>query len=467
MTSLEQPYGIRDERASHEASRPSSHLAWRNLIADLSLLATFAAVLVLFLVSPVTLEANGIQYIVSTGGIMAKLHPATFIVIAALSLRILAARRPIQSGWHLLTKDVGVVLLLMAITIALAFSIGGSSTPLTPLIDTFLLPILFFILLRDLDANLMKWLAIALLVILSANAAMAIYEFLRGVHLVHIEAAPGTSYDPTRGDTVFDWRSALSDDWRATALFGHPLSNGVITGCAILCLVAPGSHWLPKIARLIIPVALLASMFAFGARTALVLSIVFSAGLYLQGSAEALGRGSRLRPRDIAFGLLAVGLAIGLLAILLHTGFFDKTLDRFSRDEGSATTRVTMFSLFDPLTWGAIILGPDQDAVETLQRMYGLEFGIESSWVGLVLTYGLVVTSVIMLALAAFSWSVVKTCGRGAALVLLFYMILVSVSASLSGKTITLAMAVVLVLVFLRKDERRRPFWSKTHVSLV
>ena len=470
MTNVGQTYvddAARREHARLVPRRRASRSLWRTLCADVSIVATFVAVLVLFAVSPVTLEAFGIQYIVSTGGVLAKLHPATFIACAALAARILAARHPVQCGWHLFTNDTGVVLLLMVILISLAFGIGASATPLTPVIDTFLLPIVFFILLRDLDAEILKWLAVLLLAILCANAAIAIYEFLRGVHIVHIEAAPGTSYDPTRGDTVFDWRSALAEDWRATALFGHPLSNGVITGCAILCLVAPGSHWLPRVVRLVMPVVLLASMFSFGARTALVLSVVFGAVLVLQGAVEALGRGSRLKPRDIAFGLLVVALAIAALAVLLQTGFFDKTLERFTQDEGSASTRVTMFSLFEPLTWQAIFLGPDQDLVETLQRMYGLEFGIESSWVGLVLTYGVVVTSMIMIALAAFSWSVIKTCGRGATLVLLSYMILVSVSASLSGKTITLAMAVILALVFLRKDERRRPLWPTTRVSLV
>ncbi len=439
----------------------------RALLADLALIGTFAAVLTLFAISPVTLEAHGIGYVDAGGGLFSKLHPATFVAVAALACRILAAPAPIRTGFRLLTNDGGVVLLLVAVMAALAFIVVGSKTPFTPLIDTFVLPIVVFILLRDLDERLKTWLAYLLAAILFANALIAMLEFLRGFHLVHIEAPPGTSFDPTRGDKTFDWRTALSEDWRATAIFGHPLSNGVITGCAILCLAAPGSSWLPLVLRATLTLLLLASMFAFGARAALVLSIVFSAWLCVQQIAEAIQAGGRFTPRGVAFGLVAIGLLIGATAIILQTGFFDKTLDRFSQDAGSASTRVTMFSLFDPLPSTSILLGPDKDVVATLQRMYGLEFGIESSWIGLILVYGGIVSAMIMLALIAFSHSLVKACGRGTILMLLFYFILVSASASLSGKTITFAMAIVLALVFLRKDERRRPLWPAARVSLV
>ena len=439
----------------------------RSMLADAALLGTFAAVLALFLISPVTLEAHGIGYVDAGGGLLSKLHPATFIASVALACRILAAPAPARAGLRLFTSEGGVVLLLVAVGAALVFAVVAAKTPFTPLIDTFVLPIIVFILLRDLDERWMTRLAFLVAAILFANAALAMLEFLRGFHLVHIEPPPDTSFDPTRGDKTFDWRTALSEDWRATAIFGHPLSNGVITGCAILCLAAPGSSWLPLLLRAALTLLMLASMFAFGARAALVLSVCFATWLSVQQLAEAIVANRRFTPRGIAYALVATGLAVGVAAVVMQTGFFDKTLARFSQDAGSASTRVTMFSLFGPLTATDILLGPDKNVVATLQRMYGLEFGIESSWIGLILVYGVIISAIIMLALLAFSSSLVKRCGRGTMLVLAFYFILVSASASLSGKTITFAMTVVLILVFLRKDERRRPLWPAARVSLV
>ena len=285
-------------------------------------------------------------------------------------------------------------------------------------------------------------------------------EFLSHRHFVTLDIADGVSSDPTRGDVVFDWRAELMQDWRATALLGHPLVNGLIVGSFIMCLAAPGARWLPVVVRVAILALQVAAMFAFGARTSLVLSIGFASCLALWQAGEALGRGARFDPRAIATTILLVGVLVLGVAVLSETGFFDRTIERFASDAGSAQTRFTMFELFGPIPWSDLLLAPNQDVIATWQRLYGLEFGIESSWVGLALNYGLIVTTILILGLLAFSATVVRTCGRGTTLVLAFYFISVSGSASMSGKTTTFAMVVVLALVFLRRDERARPLRS-------
>ena len=111
-----------------------------------------------------------------------------------------------------------------------------------------------------------------------------------------------------------------------------------------------------------------------------------------------------------------------------------------------------MFSLFGPISYHDLFLHPDKDLVATLQRVYGLEFGIESSWLGMALTYGIIVTAIVTAGILAFLRSVLRACRQGALIVSLFYLALVSVSASLSGKTTTFAMVVALIVLFLRKD---------------
>lgn len=431
-------------------------LAGRALMADLAVIATVVAVVGLFTVSPIMLESFGIAYITSGGGLLAKVYPSTLLAVGALGLRCLAARHPLRVLRRLMTDDAGVVLLLASVAVAGVFGAIVSKTPVSPLIDTFVLPVLFLLLLRDLEPGVLRWLALLLALILCVNAAMGLVEMLRGVHYLPPSIMEGVSSDPMRGDQVFDWRAGVANDWRATALLGHPLVNGLIGGGFIICLASPGTQWIPLSVRA--PLLLLqgAAMFAFGARAALVLCIVFAGWQALRQALAALRRGARLEPRAVAFGLVGLGLAIAATAILFQIGFFDRTVERFSNDAGSASTRLTMFDLFQPLSWTDIVLGPDKDLVATGQRINGLEFGIESSWLGLILTYGLVVTAIIVAGLAAFSVSVIQACGRGALTVLSFYFILTSVAASLSGKTTSLAMCVIVALVFLRRDERQR-----------
>ncbi len=428
----------------------------RRMFADLALLATVACVVALFGVSTLLLDKLGIPYTTSGGGVLAKVHPATFAALAALGCRCLASGHPARTGWRLLTRDRRLVVTIAAVTVAGTFATLVSRQPVSPLVDTFVLPLIVFVLLRDLDGAVLRALALVALAILLANAVIAMLEFTHGFHLVALDVPTGVTDDPTRGDAVFDWRAELADDWRATALLGHPLVNGLVVGVLITCLSAPASAWLPEVVAAPVLLIEAASMFTFGARLSLVLSAAF-AGWLLLGRVVAAARGAGIDRRRLALGLTVAGVAAIALAVLGGAGYLDHTIERFTHDAGSASTRLTMFDLFQPLSWGAIVLGPDPDVVATWQRIDGLEFGIESSWVGLVLSYGLIVATMLAIGLVAFARSVMDACGRGVGPVILFTLAAISVTASVSGKTTTVAMVVALALLFLRRDGVRRP----------
>ena len=444
---------------SLDAGRPRvSSLDARAMVAWLALAATFVSVIALFAVSPMLLESRGISYIDSGGGILAKFHPATPLALTALLLRCLASPRPARLAFRLLTDDSGVLLLLTAVAIAAIFAALVDKTPVTPLVDTFILPAIVFLLLRDLDPAMSRLLAALVALVLVANAALAMVEFVRDWHLIQVPVAPGATEDPTQANGVFSWKVEQRMDWRAEALLGHPLVNGLIVGGFVLCLLSPGTDWIPLIWRLPLVSIESASMLSFGVRTPLVLTVMLAAWLMASRTAAAIGRGFRPHPRLLAGAVLALALAVLAVAVVLQSGFADKTIDRFTNDAGSAQTRLTMFSMLAPMTLADLTLHPDKDFVATLQRLYGLEFGIESSWIGLILTYGLVVAGIVGGSLLAFFRSIVRASGGGAPLVLFYYFVLVSVTASLSGKTTTLAMEVALLILFLGQSGMARPF---------
>lgn len=440
------------------AARPATvlpapeRLGAREVFSMLAVLATFAAVVGTFAISPIALEARGIDYIDAGGGILSKVHPSTPIALFAFLLRCLAARRPVHLAWRLVTDDAGVLLLLAGTVVAAIFAAVVDKTPVTPLVDTFILPGLVFVLLRDLDRRTLDRLAALVALVLVANAGLAVIEYLRGWHLIQAPVPPGVTNDPTKANEVFSWKADMASDWRAQALLGHPLVNGLVVGCFMICLAAPGSAWIPLVLRLPLLGLQSFAMLCFGARTALVLSIASAAWLLAVQVASAIGRGVRLTSRQVAPLVLITGVGLVAVLLLTYSGFLDRTIERFSNDAGSATTRLTMFSLLGPISIHDLFLHPDKDLVATLQRVYGLEFGIESSWLGLTLTYGIIVAAIVTVGILALLRSVIRACGRGALAATLFYLVLVSVSASLSGKTTTFAMVVALIVLFLRKD---------------
>ena len=433
--------------------------AWlRQACADVSMALTGAGIVGLFAISALLLEHYGIAYISSGGGVTSKFHPSTMLLILALILRCLSSRHPFVAGWRLVSDDPGVVILATAVVITIFYAALISKTPVTGLVDTFVLPILVFLALRDLHPALRRWIAMVVIIVFAINAAMAIYEFINQSHIIQLGQFDSFSADPTRADATFDWRAELALDWRATALLGHPLVNGLIVCSMITCLVVPGSRWMPMAIKAPLLAVQCLSMFAFGARTSLTFTILICAFALCHYGYKTWRGGVRLKVGHLAIVFALIGLATLAAGADLGTSFFDRTLERFSSDAGSANARFTMLELFGPLSWSDIMLGPNQEVVATLQRMYGLEFGIESSEIGLALTYGVLVTSFLVIGVIAFSRSVVRVSGRGSLLVLIPFYISISGTASLSGKTTSLAMAVALIMVFLDKDERRLQF---------
>lgn len=444
------------ETTGHVARRVDSEPWIRTAVFEpLAAFGTAAAVAALFTLSPIFLEAHGYAYETSGGSAISKVHPASLIALAALGMRFIASRRPLRTAWRVMAQDRGVILYLGIYACLSAYAIIVLETPFTPLIDTLLLPLIFLLLLRDLDERFLRILAIMVAALLALNACIALAEFLSGWRLVTIPVPDDVTSDPTRSDAHFDWRAQLAEEWRATALLGHPLQNGLVAGAFVLCLASAGSRWLPSVWRLPLLALQIVSLFAFGARTSLVLSLTLAAFLGAFKLAVMLIERRRADLRVLALFCFAAPFAFALIAHAWEVGFFDKTLARFAFDADSTHARLAMFDMFEPMSWNALLFAPDPQVVATWQRVLGLEFGIESSWIGLILIYGIFMSLLFVAGLVIFSASLVRAAGRGATLVLSFYFVVASTAATLSAKTTTFAMMTILVLLFLRRDEHR------------
>jgi hypothetical protein len=419
-------------------------------------LMTMLSIVVFFAISPLVLAKFGINYETSGGSPLAKIHPGTFLAMIALCLRLASSGHPARLLWHLMTRRMGLFLFICSFVVAAIYTVLFLKVPFTPMIDTFFLPILFALLLQDLDERAARLLALVLGVLLFANAAIALAEYLLNWRLVTFDLPEGVTGDPRRTDLIFDWRATLDLEWRATALLGHPLQNGMIIGCFILILACPGAGWIPNGVRFPLLLLELASMVTFGSRVSLSLTLIMGCLLIVRRIAIFLQRRERIKRNVSILAIVSVPAFAGLCAYLAEAGFFDRLIERFGSDSGSAATRVTMFEMFRPIPIHDLLFGPDQAVIATWQRIEGLEFGIESFWVGMPLIYGLIISAVLIIGLACFCYAIIKMSGRGTALILLAFFLTASTSASLSEKTTALGMVTIMILLFLRKNQCQR-----------
>ncbi len=447
------------------AAGPGREIGWRRpvfarLLRLGAYLATLSAIVVFFAVSPLVLGVIGINYETAGGLPLEKIHPGTYLAILALGLRLASSAHPLRLLWHLMTHRMGLLLFSCAYLVATIYTVLFLKVPFTPMVDTFLMPIIFALLLQDLDERAARLLAIVLGILLCANAVIALAEYLLNWRLVSFQVPEGFTGDPSRSDLTFDWRATLDMEWRATALLGHPLQNGLIITAFILTLASPGAGWIPNSVRLPLLLLELISMVTFGARVSLVLVVLCTSLLVLRRVAIFLLRREHLGRNVSIFAVLCLPAFAAMAGYLAENGFFDRLIDRFSDDSGSAATRQTMFEMFRPIPFYDLLFGPDQAVVATWQRMEGLEFGIESFWVGMPLIYGIFISAVLILGLVCFCHAIIMMSGRGAALTLFVFFLTASTSASLAEKTPALGMVTVIILLFSRKETAQPPRYS-------
>lgn len=414
-------------RASAAAGRgPVDVLAW-------------LGVLLLFGVSGYALEYFGIPYVSVGGSILTKLHPATYVFTLALAVAVIANPDPPGYLASLASRRLGAIAMLAACSVIYVF-ISRYKPDMTAayLVDAMMSAAIVMLVLADSPAPARLWLARLIHALVIANALLAIVEVATGWRLFPFGVAGIYS----------TW------DYRATALFGHPLDGALATGVyAVILLTAPAVPGLA--ARLRLPVVLLcmAAMPAIGARTS------FAIVYLVAGVIAALGLVSFLRGRvktsHTALLVVLAGAALLPLAALAayDLGYLDGFLGRFQNDSGSADSRFGLYSLFSHYGLTEMLTGYSLIELKTRIRVEGLESGVENAWVGHLLQFGIPLAVMLWCALAAFLADLIRVTGRYALVPTVFMLLVISTSVGISGKTNMLVMPVIIMLVLLGRGD--------------
>jgi hypothetical protein len=396
------------------------------------------SVVLLLTFSSMALGAIGWNYDAPGGAGPTRFHPSSYLALLLFFLIAMRDGNPLTSVLQLFGRDPRLLLFMASWTMLFIHAVRNQELPAAAPVDTFLIPFLMLVIFRRLGAKTLCRLEIVLHCGMAANALLGLGEFLTGLRLTPYIAGG----------------VAITDDWRSTALLGHPLGNALLTGAYIMALMLGGGARLRGSWRIAMIGLQFAGMVAFGGRASLVLLLAFCGAMALREGIAFLA-GKRVELIQLAMIGLAVPLMVGVLGGLFSLGFFDKFIMRFIEDNGSAEARVVMFELFKGFTWTELLLGPPQAQLGYFVHIYRLEFGIESVWIAFSLYYGIIPGVVFLAGFVCFLHSVVSDCRKSAWIILGYFMLVNSTFLGIAGKSINFTNLCLMLLVLLPATQKK------------
>ncbi len=402
----------------------------RNGALDAALVAlVFLTLLSAFAISANLLEANGINYGSPGGNPLSKFHPATYLAVLAFLTSAARFGNPIAYFVAIGARFPGLALFFLTYVGMVLWTGLVQRTPVSGLVDTFLAPMLCLPLVAQLNERQHAVLTRLLHILMVANAAIGVAEAATGWRLTPVLV---------QGD-VIDW------DWRSTALLGHPLGNAAITGVYMVIMFFGADRSIGPRARAAILILEALAMNAFGGRTAIVAALVVIGPVLVARFVALLG-GRQFDKRSAAVVVAMIPLLVAAAAVAYDLGAFDRLVERFTSDEGSANTRLIMLRIFNSFSWHDLLMGPDQEVLSARTWVEGTTAGIESFVFGFFLQYGILISLIFFAGLAAFSAELWRLGSRYALVSLLYFYAVVAGAASLNTKSTTLMLLTALFL---------------------
>lgn len=391
-------------------------------------LCAFVGAYAAFLLNGPLLGMLGWQYDAAARSPFTKIAPATYLFVIGGVLAIFSGRRRFLSvaktPWFLIYCIVAAL-----VTVRAAFVTEASGGELSTALVSFVTPPLALLCLQlpreDLDL-----IGRGLRVFFFINSLMALAE-----------RAVGHRFIPSFLDQY-------PTEHRAAALLAHPLLGALLTGELIIILIIAPKRDLSLPIRAAEIFVLLLAMFAYGGRTALVflpfMLVAYAVLARNRAGDSHISVMQRLAPLVLA--------AVGILFVFLPIPFVEATLQRFTEDNGSALTRSAALNIAGELDTHGLLFGVDIYRRVTLQAFFNTSQGIELGWVGLLLTYGAIVTTALAIAMPIFLFGIASKLNRGAFYTVLYFLVITAGSAGLANKGLLLTTLLILMVTLCQRD---------------
>jgi hypothetical protein len=331
-------------------------------------LGVFAILLQFFLTGNV-LRAMGID-------VNMRVHPASVLVLLCATYALLKGVVPFhqrcRNSPRLLLFVFGVPLLAMY---TVYFNgINGAAF----YFDSFWSAALLALLLESATDKQKRWLAKLLLALVIVNVLIGLWESLTQNNWFPFVA--------NATDGTNDVAALETEDFRANAFYGHPLTASFVTSMAFFLLYSMQIRVV--FAGPIIGLLLL-GLLAFGGRTALGITGLFSIITVVYVLAVGIIR--RNLRLDFVMGIIAAAIIVPLLILIIvtQTTIADRIIDTLYFDD-SAQVRVTQWMVLDYLNLKNWLFGVPLADLEALKYQIGLNASedIENFWLLLCLNLG-------------------------------------------------------------------------------
>ncbi len=400
------------------------------------------AIVFVFSLSGDLLVLLNISYVTEGGNLLHKIHPSIYVLTLGLAYWVAFYR----NGWAMLLQASlhSSCFYLLLCSICLMVYVTLFSMPLANPFVTFFGAYLFYTVMILLTPDQRAVVTRVVLIMLLLNSGIGIYEYLQGATLV-----PATQLDFMTGEYID------ASEWtfiRSYGLLGHPLTSTLLT--ALFLTIYLVKFLFERVSRLENCVALLAviALPLFGGRAAIAVFVLIAlmALFFKLLVTVRSGRVERVVLIALALALLALPAAA---FFAFQSGLLDPVLERIEDDQGSAETRMIALKMLLDTPFTNLLLGNFDGSLKDRQMMYGTHYGIEVSWIALILMYGAINTALIIYSLYGLSRAAARRFGAHALLPAVFFFVAISSGTGLASKSLYLVSFIVMIQALMTTRE--------------
>lgn len=401
----------------------SRRFAWYLLVLSVAVYVVFSADMLLRL---------GIPYDAPYGPPFAKLHPGTYCLFLAWMLALLSHGNPLgvfagQMMRHRLLAIYFCCMLVVFVWVLLRHGASGAAF----IIESLWTPAVAVFVLYLLDRERHRQIVQIVMLLLIGNAVLALGEATLQTRLTQLRPAIEASFN--------------GPYFRASALFGHPLQNAMITVSLLpTVIILPWS--LPQ--RILAGSLLALALLAFGGRASLGLGGLFYGGYLAYKAFVGVFRG-RFSYLQLTGGSLAVMLGLtALVGLVAGTGLGARIFENLQLDS-SASVRLRVWDAFSFLSDEDLWMGIAPAEIDHVSWRIGLDpvfEAIENFWIYLFMQFGIFGFLPFLLGLACLLAVLWKAANPPMRIGLLVYFLAASTANTLAAKTISLMLLTMVIV---------------------
>lgn len=372
------------------------------------------------------------SYSTNGGSAVEKVHPGSWLILlssAVLLGRLGAGPATIARRFDL----ASAVLLATACLLAVLTLMSDGASGLAYLLDAVICAPLVALCVHRLEIASLRRLYIWALALLLINAVIAVAEYMLRTPLI-------------------GYLQSISWEFRASALLGHPLTNGLMTATAVPFVMASSLSRTQKGGAIAL---MLLALLAFGARSATIGAIFAMALMYLGQNVREVREGRFSPDNFLVTNAVVILVSIAIALIVLGTNIADRLLSNALFDE-NARVRVESLRLISLLQPQELWFGLGSDRLLAILEADRTIPIIENFWIVYLLQFGLIGAVPLSAALIYF---VVRIAPKGpVGLVgMVVFLAVASTNNSLSTKTGALVFYAALSAGFACLTRHARP----------